>query len=421
MKKIIAAALAAMLLLCGCGQNSDGENSDTEASQAESVESSIVSETVSVIDESSKESKTASSEAESSIESKPVSQEESKNSSVSKSPQSSDVKKTSKKQSSENSSVSKASEQPKVQYQTITYVIGDENDPIRQIEPEKVQQYIVEESVINTEPEPEKPVFENKYENVPQNAKADDSWFDDCVFLGDSLTVGLSMYNDAKNVFGNAEFVCASSLSYWNSQWDLYRAGNVHPYYKGNKILLEDAVRLTGAKKAIITLGMNDIGIWGPAGVLTYTRSLLDKIKAKSPDVKIYLETVSPIIYGREKTHLNNQLIREFNANLKKFAEEEGYGFLNSYDALANNYGYLPYEFCSDPNGLGLHLKFSGCEVWTDFLKSTVATAFPGDIIESSVESEEEPVSGTSEDSENNSSVDPEVTKEESVSENTSR
>ncbi len=378
---------------------------------SETFESSEVSETESAEEVFSSSQVSEKSTAESSVSSSEVSKKESKSES-SKKEESSKNKKTSKKTSSESSSSRKTSEQPTVQYQTITYQAGDENDPIRQVEPEKIQQYIVEESVFVTEPEPEQPHFENKYESIPPKEKAEDSWFDDCVFIGDSLTVGLSLYNDAKNVFGDADFVCAGSLSYWNCQWDINRPGNVHPYYKGRKVLAEDAVRLTGAKKAIITLGMNDIGIWGPEGVLTYTRSLLDKIKAKSPDVKIYLDTVSPIIYGRERNHLNNSLIRQFNANLKQFAQEEGYGFLNSYDALANNYGYLPNEFCSDPNALGLNLTFKGCAVWEDFLKSTVATAYPGDETESSDESEEESLPETSEESSAESSVDPEVTSE---------
>ena len=199
--------------------------------------------------------------------------------------------------------------------------------------------------------------------------------------MGDSLSVGLMLYNDANGVFGDAKFVCASSLSYWNSQWDLYRPGNVHPMYNGRKVLLEDAVNLTGAKKAIITLGMNDIGIWGPEGTIDYARSLLNKIRAKSPDVKIYFETVSPMIYYAQKTHLNNNLIRQFNANLEQFAAEEGCGFLNSYEALSDSNGNLPYDFCSDPGALGLHLKFNGCAVWADFLKANVGTAYPGDEI----------------------------------------
>ncbi len=115
---------------------------------------------------------------------------------------------------------------------------------------------------------------------------------------------------------------------------------------------------------------------------------------------------------AKKRNHLNNSLIRQFNANLKQFAQEEGYGFLNSYDALANNYGYLPNEFCSDPNALGLNLTFKGCAVWEDFLKSTVATAYPGDETESSDESEEESLPETSEESSAESSVDPEVTSE---------
>lgn len=390
MKRVIAAALAAMLLLCGCGQGTETEEKETAVSSQSSVESSDTSSEIE--EQSSQVSEKESSVVQSSVVSSSAeSKTESKEESSKTSKASSEVSKKTDKTQKTSSAVSQTSQAPQqVQYYTYTYDVGNENDPIRQVEPDKVQQYIVEESTIVTEPEPEKPVFENKYESIPEEVKVNDSWFDDCVFLGDSLTVGLSMYNDRYNAFGDADFVCAGSLSYWNSQWDLYRAGNVHPIYKGRKILLEDAVKLTGAKKAIITLGMNDIGIWGPAGVITHARSLLNKIKAKSPDVKIYLQTVSPIIYGRERPHLSNSLIRQYNENLKQFAAQEGYGFLDSYNALANNYGYLPNEFCSDPGGLGLHLTFKGCAVWADFLKSSVATAYPGDEIVSEPESSEE-------------------------------
>ena len=373
-KRYSAAALVMVMLMCGCGQKSE-LNSDSEASFSSS---DVSSQTPDSADASSKnESKKSASSKNSEASSKKSA------SSAASSKTSSSKSSSSKSSSSKTSSASsKASSSQPVQNDVVTYTyeIGDVNDPIRKVEPEKVQQYIIEEQPIMVEPEPEA-TYENEYENVDPKIIVEDSWFDDCVFMGDSLSVGLSLYNDANGVFGDAKFVCASSLSYWNSQWDLYRPGNVHPYYNGRKVLLEDAVALTGAKKAIITLGMNDIGIWGPSGTIDYARSLLNKIRAKSPDVKIYLETVSPMIYYAQKTHLNNALIRQFNSNLEQLAAEEGCGFLNSYEALADSNGNLPYEFCSDPGALGLHLKFNGCAVWTDFLKANVGTAYPGDEI----------------------------------------
>ena len=384
LKKLTALVVSVLMLMSGCGQKAAKDENISEKVSSETVsETSDVSSTPSSKKATASDTTSVSSKkSDVSSKSKDTSSKHEKKSSSSSSNSSTSSKRQSdtdkKKSVSSKSSVSSASAQQGTTGEPITYTyeIGAADDPIRNVAPEEVQKYIVEEPTIVTEPEPEA-VFINDYEDVPEKEKVPDSWFDDCVFMGDSLSVGLSMYNDANGVFGDAKFVCASSLSYWNSQWDLYRPGNVHPYYKGQKVLLEDAVNLTGAKKAIITLGMNDIGIWGPAGVIDHTRSLLNKIRAKSPDVKIYFQTVSPMIYYAQKTHLNNYLIRQFNSNLEQFAAEEGCGFLNSYEALSDSNGNLPYDFCSDPGGLGLHLKFNGCAVWAEFIKANIGSAYP--------------------------------------------
>ncbi|MBQ1389288.1 MAG: hypothetical protein IIY78_06635 [Clostridia bacterium] len=383
MKKFTAVFLAALILLSGCSaqgtlkENKNISSSKTVSSAVQTVDNPSGGSSSS--ESSSSESSSGSDSSSSSVSSK-VSSSKASSSKASSSSKAASSKAESSKASSSSNTVSSNTvvQQTEPQTYTYTYEIGDTNDPIRNVDAEKVQQYIVNEPTIVSEPEPEAE-FENEYEDVPVGEKVPDSWFDDCVFMGDSLSVGLSMYNDANGVFGNAKFVCASCLGYGNSQWDLYRPGNVHPYYNGRKVLLEDAVNLTGAKKAVICLGMNDIGIWGPSGVIDLARSLLYKIRAKSPNVRIYFETVSPMIYYAQKQHLNNTLIRQFNENLRQFAAEEGCGYLDSYHALADTNGNLPYDFCSDPGGLGLHLKFNGCAIWAEFIKSSIGSAYPGD------------------------------------------
>ena len=92
-------------------------------------------------------------------------------------------------------------------------------------------------------------------------AGEDASWFDDAVFVGDSVTNMLNIYcmNDPE-ALGKAQFVCAPSLGFTNAQWALDDENNVHPSYKGKTVLAERAAELTGANKVLIMLGMNDIG-----------------------------------------------------------------------------------------------------------------------------------------------------------------
>ncbi len=421
MKRITVAVLVLLLVLCGCGKKAVEENNNIDSSSDNVVsdtfdtpdsdssidtDSSTDSDITDTDTSTEKNTDTSKNKKDTDIDSEKSSKKNSDSDKKKNSDKDTDLSKSKTTSSAALSSSSAA--QTKPTEQTVTYTIGGADDPIRNVAPENVQQYIINEEPIVVDPEPES-TYVNDYENVDPNEKVDDSWFDDCVIMGDSLTVGLSLYNDANNPFGNAKFVCASSLSYWNSQWDLYRPGNVHPMYNGRKILLEDAPVVTGAKKAIITLGMNDIGIWGPEGTIEQARSLLYKIRAKSPDLQIYLETVTPMLYGNQKAHLNNQLIRQFNSNLRNFAEQEGCGFLNSYDAFADSNGNLPYDLCSDPGGLGLHFNFKACAIWAEFLKANVGSLDPKPEPESTVS---EPVSESSTDTDNTTDTDSEISSE---------
>ena len=284
---------------------------------------------------------------------------------------------TAAKASSGSQSMNSAKNSKSSSSQTSSYKIGDKDDPLQSVAPNEVQQYINDEDIIVTEPEPDS-VYFDKYSDMDESLKVEPSWFDDCVFIGDSLTCNLSMYNDGYGGFGDAKFVCAGGLGYYNCQWDFGAPGNVHPYFNGKQLLAENAVEVTGANKAIIGLGMNDIGMWGPDGTMVYVKSLVSKIQKNSPGVTIYVQTVSPMLYSRQKYHLNNDLIREFNKNLKEYALSEGIGFLNSYDAFANSDGNLPHEFCSDPEDLGIHLTPQGCSVWREFLRAMVGIAVAG-------------------------------------------
>lgn len=228
-------------------------------------------------------------------------------------------------------------------------------------------------------------IVEEKVEEVPVSAvpvnaafsyesgnAVDLSWFDDCVFLGDSLVGGLGMYNDVYFDLGNAQFVYSAGLGYASSQWDIDAEYEIHPYLYGQKILLEDAVSILGAKKVIIGMGMNDLVSYGSDTILEYAKSFIDKIRAKNPDVVIYLETITPMIEEMEYDLLNNWLIQNYDSKLQIFCKENNCGFLNTWAAVANEYGKLSYELCSDPDDLGLHLTLEGYAMVADYIVHNV-------------------------------------------------
>lgn len=88
-----------------------------------------------------------------------------------------------------------------------------------------------------------------------KTSPADVNWYDDAVFVGDSVTLKLSYYCDANpDALDNARFFCAGSLGYTSALWDLYQENAVHPYYKGQIELAENCAVATGANNVLIML-----------------------------------------------------------------------------------------------------------------------------------------------------------------------
>ena len=198
-------------------------------------------------------------------------------------------------------------------------------------------------------------------------------WFDDAVFVGDSITLKLSYYAESNpDALSNAQFFCAGSLGYASSLWDLDDAQAVHPYYQGETVQAEYCAEKTGAKKVLIMLGMNDLAVYGVDGTVDYANQLIDAIFSHTPDVTIYLQSVTPILYGHEIGDLNNETIRNFDEALQSYCKDNGYKYLDIYHVVCDDDGYLAEENCGDPGAQGIHFTDAGCQKWIDYLKENV-------------------------------------------------
>lgn len=208
---------------------------------------------------------------------------------------------------------------------------------------------------------------------VSDNSPVDAAWFDDAVFVGDSVTLKLSYYCDNNpDALGNAQFFCAGSLGYTSALWDIDHENAVHPYYKGEVQLAENCAVVTGASKVFVMLGMNDVGLYGVDGAMESAEALIGKIKKNSPDAVIYIQSVTPILMGKESDSLNNEKIRAFNEELKEYCDKNGYKYLDIYGLLADENGYLPAEYCGDVDAMGIHFNDVSCGMWVDYLKENV-------------------------------------------------
>ena len=200
------------------------------------------------------------------------------------------------------------------------------------------------------------------------------SWFDDAVFIGDSVSLKLKNYvtkmrQTDPEFFGKAQFLTSGSLGSGNALWEVSDK-SVHPSFRGEKMPLEDSVPLTGAKKVYIMLGTNDIALYGIDDSVANMATLLERIQTNAPDVSIYVQSATPICEGAEKKNLNNENLTIYNEKLQAMCEEKGYAFVNVTSVMQDENGFLPRDYCSDPDGMGIHFTELACDIWMDYLKT---------------------------------------------------
>lgn len=196
----------------------------------------------------------------------------------------------------------------------------------------------------------------------PTVETVDASFFDDAVFVGDSVSLKLSYYADSSGRLGNAKFLVQGSYGAANAV-----SNRLLMSYQGKKLDLESAVQATGAKKLFIMLGMNDIAIYGVSKTIENWRTMLGRILEKSPDIKIYIQSMTPIYTGGEVGGLNNKRADEFNQALEAFARENGYTYIDVASYMKDSTGGLAAKYCSDEY---VHIRTEGAKVWVSVLRA---------------------------------------------------
>lgn len=242
----------------------------------------------------------------------------------------------------------------------------DEADDAASLSPEMVEM-MQKYQVLDDIPSTAQPL------GLAETARVDDSYFDDALFVGDSVTLKLQEYvvytrkHGEPTLLGGARFLAAQSFSARNALMKV-SSKSIHPVLNGNKMTLEDAIAQLAPKKLYLMLGMNDVGISGIDGALENMGKLLARIREKNPDMQIIVESATPRLKGSHPT--TKQLfaydVRLYDAILK--LNDPNIHFLDVGYTMRDEQGKLPEEYCFDPDTMGIHFTNSGCRHWIDFL-----------------------------------------------------
>ena len=237
-----------------------------------------------------------------------------------------------------------------------TLSINDEQTP----EPEQT-----DEPDQSGEPEPTaEPAPETPPTRLAETPDAGSEYLDKLVFLGDSTTYGLKYYemlsggSETKQVWTPANGTL--TLSYQSI------ATIVYPE-TGEEISISDAVERAKPEYMVITLGVNGVSFMDEDNFVREYTDLVTRIREKSPDTKIILNSIYPVASNYDHLdQINNERICAANIWVEKIAEDTGTRYLNTYEAIVGSDGWLPQQYQTD----GMHLNPAGFNVILDYIKT---------------------------------------------------
>ena len=197
------------------------------------------------------------------------------------------------------------------------------------------------------------------YPDLSLRARADDSFFSDAAFLGNSLVEGLRMYSQLKTV----DFYSGTSMSVVSALYTKNVRLNNGTY--GTQL---DAMAQKQYGKVYIELGINEMG----GNVNTYIknyRTMLDKIRAAQPNADIYIMAVTPTSRAKIGTSFARDRVIMYNQALYQLAAEWGCWYLDDFTPLADSEGYLPASQTWD----GVHFTVAKYADWETIIRTHYA------------------------------------------------
>lgn len=202
-----------------------------------------------------------------------------------------------------------------------------------------------------------------------------DAYFDDAVFVGDSITESLRNYciaqqRDDEDFMGNAQFLAAVSMSVRMASSD----SRTLLQYRGNAVSVTEGLLKMGAGQVFIMLGVNDYAGKYPDATLAYFDTLIDAIQEKCEGIEIVIQSVTPVTkrFCQER-QITIEEWNGFNVLLEQLCEEKGVQFLSFAELLMDAEGYL----ADDMTGDGMfHLTPAANALWIHALRQFAAEQY---------------------------------------------
>lgn len=181
---------------------------------------------------------------------------------------------------------------------------------------------------------------------VAECERKDDSYLENCIFVGDSISTGFSGYGfvSEKNVFAKTSM-----------RIDLINNTPLETFY-GN-VLVIDALKSANPQNVYVMLGSNGMGWIDSSKMIADYSEFIDNVKSGLPNANIYVMSIPPVTAERElkpsveEGKILNSDINDYNSQLLSLANEKNIHYIDVNSAIVDSNGKLPTDVSTD----GMH------------------------------------------------------------------
>lgn len=214
--------------------------------------------------------------------------------------------------------------------------------------------------------------------------RAEDDYFADALFIGDSRTVGMLEYGGLEEI---ASFYASTGMTIYKvlefqvvevpmdeetsmngeqaSDGGQSMTGGL--FGEKRKMTIEEALQKRQFSKIYLMIGINEMGTGTVETFIEKYQEVLERLKELQPDAVIYLQGIMKVTTDRSNQgdYINNAGIEERNAEIAKLADYIRVYYLDVNPLICDETGGMEPTYTSD----GVHLKAMYIPIWKEFLK----------------------------------------------------
>ena len=200
-------------------------------------------------------------------------------------------------------------------------------------------------------------------EPTPDLSPLPDSWFDDAVIFGDSVSTALEKQCLKTGDLGDVTFFVIISYSAHNAV-----SGQLKIWIDSRDYFPEEVSAMLEARKVFFMMGLNDIALYGGVDkTMTYWETLLDRFAETSPGTTLFIESCLPICWYGELEDWNNDIVDEYNRRLQALCEERGCVYVDLAHYFKDEGNGMRMDLCWDAR---CHPNYEGAAIWIEQLRN---------------------------------------------------